>query len=238
MFFSFSSLLSIVLISSTLFLVIGFCLKSLKQVRKRYIHAILACMAIILVRLVFPIEFTFEKTLGIWHILPPIYRFFHSTLFQIHGTAVTVNLAVGVVWGIGILVSAGNLFLSYSRFIGAVKRRPLIYSGTAYDVLQSILKEQPRPAEIKLVSADFVDTPMLCGFGKPCIVIPEIELSEEDWMHILRHEVAHYRHKDLYIKLAAECLRILVESRYLFCPGTSKPGFGIECGRCGYKGFV
>ncbi|WP_092472491.1 M56 family metallopeptidase [Desulfotruncus arcticus] len=38
---------------------------------------------------------------------------------------------------------------------------------------------------------------------------PKIELSEEEWYYILSHEVAHYYHGDLWIKIVTEFLHII-----------------------------
>ena len=44
-------------------------------------------------------------------------------------------------------------------------------------------------------------TPMLTGFFKPTILLPNKEIPEDEMALILEHELTHYKHKDLYINL-------------------------------------
>jgi len=47
---------------------------------------------------------------------------------------------------------------------------------------------------------DRVHSPMLCGLFKSKIVLPQIELTEEETAGILTHELTHYRRHDLWIQ--------------------------------------
>ena len=51
-----------------------------------------------------------------------------------------------------------------------------------------------------LISAG-VQSPMLVGFKKPVIVLPERIYGEQELLLILRHELMHYKHHDLWYKL-------------------------------------
>ncbi|MBE6111835.1 MAG: M56 family metallopeptidase [Peptococcaceae bacterium] len=51
-----------------------------------------------------------------------------------------------------------------------------------------------------LISAE-VQSPMLVGFKKPVIVLPERIYREQELLLILRHELMHYKHYDLWYKL-------------------------------------
>lgn len=46
-----------------------------------------------------------------------------------------------------------------------------------------------------------VKSPMLVGFLRPVILLPDKEYSEEELAVILSHELAHYRRKDIWYKL-------------------------------------
>ena len=50
------------------------------------------------------------------------------------------------------------------------------------------------------ISAE-VQSPMLVGFIKPAILIPERIYEEQELLLILRHELMHYKHHDLWYKL-------------------------------------
>ena len=59
-----------------------------------------------------------------------------------------------------------------------------------------------------------VDSPMLCGFLKPKIILPELRLSDNSLVGILAHELIHYRRKDLWMKLAG----VIASSSYWYNP--------------------
>ena len=44
-------------------------------------------------------------------------------------------------------------------------------------------------------------SPMVCGFLRPRVLLPEIELSEDNLRYIIRHELIHYKRGDLWFKL-------------------------------------
>ncbi len=46
-----------------------------------------------------------------------------------------------------------------------------------------------------------VESPMMTGFFRPSILLPEIELTGEEQEIVLAHEYVHYRRKDLWYKL-------------------------------------
>ena len=46
-----------------------------------------------------------------------------------------------------------------------------------------------------------IDSPMLVGFFRPSILLPEVEVGRSALHLILRHELIHYRHGDLWGKL-------------------------------------
>ncbi len=49
-----------------------------------------------------------------------------------------------------------------------------------------------------------VSTPMLLGVRRPCIVLPSLSLSEEDFRYTVCHELVHCRRRDLLVKHLAQ----------------------------------
>lgn len=56
---------------------------------------------------------------------------------------------------------------------------------------------------IELRISDKFSSPMLMGIIKPVIVIPDVEWTEKELDMIMYHELTHYKHCDLFIKLLA-----------------------------------
>jgi beta-lactamase regulating signal transducer with metallopeptidase domain/uncharacterized membrane protein YkoI len=67
---------------------------------------------------------------------------------------------------------------------------------------------------IELVTCDFISTSMLVGIRHPAILIPERDFDEDELHLIFAHELAHYRRRDLLVKL----LSVIAVSIYWFNP--------------------
>ena len=100
--------------------------------------------------------------------------------------------------------------IGYYRLIRSLK-------GTSQPVeradLHTILQEQCADLvidrEIPLRVSSAADCPMLAGFIHPTLYLPDERISRTDAAFIFRHELTHYKHGDLWLKLlllAARCL--------------------------------
>ena len=47
-----------------------------------------------------------------------------------------------------------------------------------------------------------VDSPMVIGLFRPCLMLPGEDFGQRELVFILRHELTHYRRRDLWYKLA------------------------------------
>lgn len=55
-----------------------------------------------------------------------------------------------------------------------------------------------RPVE--LLTNNLISSPLLFGFVHPCIVFPTVDLPEADFEYTIRHELTHYRQRDMFYK--------------------------------------
>lgn len=62
---------------------------------------------------------------------------------------------------------------------------------------------------VSLMYNEMIDTPMTVGIFKPKLLIPEIELTDEELKIIFLHELIHCKRKDLYFKLIAMLANII-----------------------------
>ena len=54
--------------------------------------------------------------------------------------------------------------------------------------------------QVCLMRCCLLDTPMLMGLWRPCILLPEVELEEQQLRYVLLHELSHRRRRDLWLK--------------------------------------
>ena len=128
------------------------------------------------------------------------------------GTVKTVDITdiLLTLWLAGVIACVLWQGIGYYRLIRSLK-------GTSRSVeradLHTILQEQCADLvidrEIPLRVSAAADCPMLAGFIHPTLYLPDERISQTDAAFIFRHELTHYKHGDLWLKLlllAARCL--------------------------------
>ena len=128
------------------------------------------------------------------------------------GTVKTVDITdiLLTLWLAGVIACVLWQGIGYYRLIRSLK-------GTSRSVeradLHTILQEQCADLvidrEIPLRVSSAADCPMLAGFIHPTLYLPDEHISRTDAAFIFRHELTHYKHGDLWLKLlllAARCL--------------------------------
>ncbi|WP_417002725.1 M56 family metallopeptidase [Agathobaculum sp.] len=128
------------------------------------------------------------------------------------GTVKTVDITdiLLTLWLAGVIACVLWQGIGYYRLIRSLK-------GTSCSVeradLHTILQEQCADLvidrEIPLRVSSAADCPMLAGFIHPTLYLPDERISRTDAAFIFRHELTHYKHGDLWLKLlllAARCL--------------------------------
>ena len=128
------------------------------------------------------------------------------------GTVKTVDITdiLLTLWLAGVVACVLWQGIGYYRLIRSLK-------GTSRSVeradLHTILQEQCADLvidrEIPLRVSSAADCPMLAGFIHPTLYLPDERISRTDAAFIFRHELTHYKHGDLWLKLlllAARCL--------------------------------
>ena len=81
------------------------------------------------------------------------------------------------------------------------------------ETLQRVFEEQKRSLGIKrnipLRVTPAADCPMLAGFIKPALYLPDEALYEQEAGFIFRHELTHYKRADLWLKLLLTAARAM-----------------------------
>ena len=116
--------------------------------------------------------------------------------------AIHVDNVLVMVWLIGILYNALRQWRDYRRYLRQLNRPS---ADAQRDTLRRVFAEQKQSLgirrDIPLVVTPAADCPMLAGFLKPALYLPDEALSEQEAMFIFRHELTHYKRGDLWLKL-------------------------------------
>lgn len=119
-----------------------------------------------------------------------------------------------VIWLSGAVLYFGWFFIPYLRFTRRIRKTCVQPHPADTEVFKSLRGG----ARVRLSCNPYIDTPMLVGLFSPCIVIPQLAFIKngmrQELQHILQHELAHYRRRDLLYKWFA----VMVSSLHWFNP--------------------
>lgn len=125
-----------------------------------------------------------------------------------------INLLM-LIWGVGAV-----LFLTY-QFIGYLlfKKKALRWSKEPTDArirhtLREIAADMGVKKEIPVLISKSISSPLMTGFLKPLLFLPNESYSDTELNFILRHELTHYKRRDLWYKL----FLIIVSAVHWFNP--------------------
>ncbi|WP_256762099.1 M56 family metallopeptidase [Cohnella sp. WQ 127256] len=101
-------------------------------------------------------------------------------------------------WVLGIWIF-GCVAMMFRYFFGYYRFKKQVIRSHPIDTMGSL----------RVVVSDYVHSPMLIGFFKPQIVIPNTEINVEDYNLALQHEWIHYKQRDVWFKLVAVMVNCL-----------------------------
>ena len=132
--------------------------------------------------------------------------------------AVVFNTALNISWwhvGLAVWLAGVILFIAYHsvkhyRFMKIVRR----WSENSTDerlmfLLENLKSEMGITRRIPIYICECIGSPMMIGVIKPWILLPTKESAQDELCFILKHELVHYKRKDLlykYLVLAAMAL--------------------------------
>ena len=128
------------------------------------------------------------------------------------GTVKTVDIAdiLLTLWLAGVIACVLWQGIGYYRLIRSLKGKSRsVERADLHTILQEQCADLVIDREIPLRVSSAADCPMLAGFIHPTLYLPDECISRTDAAFIFRHELTHYKHGDLWLKLlllAARCL--------------------------------
>ena len=128
------------------------------------------------------------------------------------GTVKTVDITdiLLTLWLAGVISCILWQGIGYYRLIRSLKGKSRsVERADLHTILQEQCTDLVIDREIPLRVSSAADCPMLAGFIHPTLYLPDEHIPRTDAVFIFRHELTHYKHGDLWLKLlllAARCL--------------------------------
>ena len=115
-----------------------------------------------------------------------------------------------IVWIIGIVIFAIYHLIQYIYFFHMIKRwSKKVTCKATLSIFEKVKRELKIKKEIQIKECSIITSPMGVGFHKFFIFLPVHSFSEEQLYFILKHELIHYKRKDLWCKILVLIINVI-----------------------------
>ena len=111
----------------------------------------------------------------------------------------TIMAILFVIWLLGVVVYASVSVIRFFRWKRTILR--LSKPSPYYDAFVSTFAEEMEIGPVEVRISDAVSSPMMIGLFKPTILLPIRHYEYDELRLIIKHELTHYLHRDLWFKL-------------------------------------
>ncbi|RKD34984.1 M56 family metallopeptidase [Lacrimispora algidixylanolytica] len=209
MFLSPSALITIILTSNLTIVALWLFLKSHRRLMQISISTLLIVVFLVLIRLLIPMEFGFEKTIREYHILPSLYTILFTPVLQFFTPKLYIYHAILLIWVLGFICMGFWSIFCHIRFYHSINQDPPLNEETILSIIKRIDEFHGKSSNFRIIRTNKVSVPMYLGLFTPKILLPNINLSKEELCYILYHEATHYYKHDLWVKLLVELICII-----------------------------
>lgn len=126
----------------------------------------------------------------------------------------TIYFTVFLIWICGVVASLSKVYFQQLFFMRSITRTAVPAAAKIINILDEVTDELMIWEDIRAISSEAVATPMIVGFFKPVIILPVRDMTNNELRLILKHELIHFKHRDLYFK----AFMIFVKSVHWFNP--------------------
>lgn len=102
-----------------------------------------------------------------------------------------------------LLIRKATLYQSFSRYVRVGCEE--VSDVGLLDRLAQMGEEIGVKRPVELYVNPLVSSPLLLGFFRPCIVLPDASLPEDEFAFTIRHELIHCRRQDIVYKWLVQC---------------------------------
>lgn len=117
------------------------------------------------------------------------------------GMALQVYQALWILWAaiaFALFIRKMTLYQSFVRFVKA--GRTEVSDTELLNMLADVGEQIGMKRPVELFVNPLIASPMMLGFFRPYIILPTIDLEKTELAYIMRHELTHYRHLDMFYK--------------------------------------
>lgn len=207
---SFTTVVNTLFFSAIAIILLGVMIDRTRMISGKNFRFLFLMIILIMVRLFVPCEILkVQNNVYLTRIYPEVYLFLTKPFFTFWGKGQSVTSILLMISLAGSVFCGGRLFLSYFAISRTLKGCRTVRDERISRLLSVINKELGKTASFRVVQGREITVPFIFGLWRPVIALPEAGLSEEEWYYILSHEMAHYYHRDLWLRSACEILHMV-----------------------------
>lgn len=225
------------LLWSSLFLGM-FCLlcRDASYIRSHGLKPLLFLLLLGFFRFCLTFELPFTRIIPSYRFLPAIQRAAREPCFAFLPSACELFL---LAWMLVSLVLLIWLFLQLSRQNEDIRNLRRHANPAATAMAEELSRELNLSGRCTAVTVPGLDSPAVYGFFSPTVLLPDMELSEEQLRYILRHELFHFANRDAWLKLVFAVFRALFWWNPLVYPVGKRLSYLLElrCDACATEKF-
>ena len=138
----------------------------------------------------------------------------HARIFNFNFPSISIAAILIGVWAAGAVIFAIYQMFGHVIFVRRIRRWQLPVSAEMRALFEEEKQRMGITKRINLAYARGISAPMLTGLVRPAVFLADTSYTPQELILVFRHELTHYRHKDLWYKLAL----IAVRSLYWYNP--------------------
>ena len=112
-------------------------------------------------------------------------------------------IIITAIWLSGATLFAAVNIIKYNNTVQILNKSLFTADEKSIEVYKALCNKKKLKKVPSLYKSKIVKTPMVYGFIKTKVLLPDIDMKEEDIYGVLAHELVHIQRKDLYIKFTA-----------------------------------
>ena len=130
------------------------------------------------------------------------------TMFALSPLVGWVFFVVGIIWTIGFLKAIVKTIRIQTQ-MNQLRKRACVCSKSILDCKNQWKEEVGVRRNVEIKTVYGLAVPIICGFLKPMILLPEREYNKEELKIICIHELIHCKHKDILWKQLCGLVRVI-----------------------------
>ena len=205
-----TSVFSVIVFGLCIALFLEIVLRNYHLLSKVKYELLLVCLAIPVLKILVPVEvIPWTHNIDIAYVLPEIVIFMNRKVPVTDGVEITIWSLVLVVLLIGSIVNAIRWVCSFIELQRCVNMLPKVEDAKICKLVDEILLEKGKSCSIDLRWCSEDGVAQMGGFRKLFILLPKKETSQVELESVLRHEIAHCLHGDMWIRLGWIIIKII-----------------------------